>query len=191
MAGVFYIYPMTLDKILQTIYEDDIYKGYAASFCPNLVDEMISELVFRFLNMDEQKLLDLYTNKELKVYALAILRNMVYYKYDPFRKKFLDDYTLPIMTEIIRIEEDEEEDVSDLTTELRKDIDKFLTNRADKIKGEWYNQKLFDLYFQDGHTFNEISEMTGISCSSIYLSVKGVQEIVQTKFKSTYYDLRG
>ena len=191
MAGGFYIYPMTLDKILQTIYEDDIYKGYAASFCPNLVDEMISELVFRFLNMDEQKLLDLYTNKELKVYALAILRNMVYYKYDPFRKKFLDDYTLPIMTEIIRIEEDEEEDVSDLTTELRKDIDKFLTNRADKIKGEWYNQKLFDLYFQDGHTFNEISEMTGISCSSIYLSVKGVQEIVQTKFKSTYYDLRG
>ena len=191
MVGVFYIYPMTLDKILQTIYEDDIYKGYAASFCPNLVDEMISELVFRFLNMDEQKLLDLYTNKELKVYALAILRNMVYYKYDPFRKKFLDDSTLPIMTEIIRIEEDEEEDVSDLTTELRKDIDKFLTNRADKIKGEWYNQKLFDLYFQDGHTFNEISEMTGISCSSIYLSVKGVQEIVQTKFKSTYYDLRG
>jgi DNA-directed RNA polymerase specialized sigma subunit len=181
---------MTRDKILQTIYEDDIYKGYAASFCPNLVDEMISELVFRFLNMDEQKLLDLYSNKELKVYALAILRNMVYYKYDPFRKKFLEDSTLPIMTEIIRIEDEQEEDNSDLTTELRKDIDKYLTNRADKIKGEWYNQKLFDLYFQDGHTFKEISEMTGISCSSIYLSVKGVQEIVQTKFKSTYYDLR-
>tara|TARA_R110002020_G_scaffold17516_6_gene61445 strand:- start:3587 stop:4162 length:576 start_codon:yes stop_codon:yes gene_type:complete len=190
MAGVFLLLPMTRDKILQTIYEDDIYKGYAASFCPNLVDEMISELVFRFLNMDEKKLLDLYNNKELKVYALAILRNMVYYKYDPFRKQFLDKATVELKTEIIMVEEDTSEDVSDLTTELRKDIDAFLSKRAENIKGEWYNQKLFDLYYLDGQTFKEISEMTGISESSIYLSVKGVQEIVQTKFNSTYYDLR-
>ena len=173
MAGVFLLLPMTRDKILQTIYEDDIYKGYAASFCPNLVDEMISELVFRFLNMDEKKLLDLYNNK-----------------YDPFRKQFLDKATVELKTEIIMVEEDTSEDVSDLTTELRKDIDAFLSKRAENIKGEWYNQKLFDLYYLDGQTFKEISEMTGISESSIYLSVKGVQEIVQTKFNSTYYDLR-
>ena len=180
---------MNRDKILIEVYSDHFYKGYAASYKPKLVDEIISELIISLTSMDEDKLISIYENKELKYYCIAIIRNMVINEKSNFNNHYggfnnYDDFYLDSIEDNITI------NVSDLEDELIADIYKFLKKRGENICGEWYNEELFKQCFKDGKNHREISKHTKIAKTSVYSNIEATKELIQTKFKDRYNDIR-
>ena len=180
---------MNRDEILIDVYSDHFYKGYAASYKPSLVDEIISELIISLTSMDEAKLISIHKNKELKYYCIAIIRNMVVNEKSNFNNHYggfnsHDDFYLD------SIEDDVVVNVSELEDELIDDIYKFLKKRGENVCGEWYNEELFKQCFKDGKNHREISGATKIPFTSVYRSIEDTKTLIQTKFKDRYNDIR-
>jgi hypothetical protein len=180
---------MNRDKILIEVYSDTFYRGYASTYKPDLVDEIISELIISLTSMDEDKLISIHDNKELKYYCIAIIRNMVINDKSNFNKdygqfnSYEDDYFKSIESEVLI-------DASELEDELITDIFKFLKKRGENICGEWYNEELFKQCFKDGKNHREISKLTKIASSSVYSNIEATKKLIQTKFKDRYNDIR-
>ena len=177
---------MCRNDILTEVYNDVFYKCYIASLLPNLVDEAHSELIATLAEMDEEKLVQLYENKELKYYSIAIVRNMIFNKSSPFNKLFneshlevedafyiIDDVTPPQFND-------------DAGDALIFDIWSYLEDRSKKIDGAWYSEQIFKMYFNTSKSFRDLSAETKIPTSSIYHNVKSTQQLIIDKFKKKY-----
>ena len=201
---------MNRDEILIDVYSDTFYKGYAASYKPSLVDEIISELIISLTSMDEAKLISIHKNKELKYYCIAIIRNMVineksnfnagYSRHAKYEQEITYDNNSfkcdeanenPLFAPALdNVVDDIVINVSELEDELISDIYKFLKKRGENVCGEWYNEELFKQCFKDGKNHREISGATKIPFTSVYRSIEDTKTLIQTKFKDRYNDIR-
>ena len=184
---------MNRDKILIEVFNDNFYKCFAASLAPTLVDEVQSELIVTLAEMNEEKLITLYNNKELKYYSIAIIRNMVLNKRSPFNKQFEKGLCYEDNKDVWNAAEevaviDFNDDAGD---KLLADIYSFLSTRSKNVSGGWYDEKLFKMYFGDNVSFRDVSKKTGIPTSSIYHNIKNTTEIINNEFKTTYDGIRG
>lgn len=175
------------DKILVEVYSDVFYRAYISSLLPNLVEEAHSELISTLAEMDEDKLIKLYNNKELKYYSIAIIRNMIFNKSSPFNKQFNQDNSLELQEAAYLVDEELADEFNDeLADELISDIWRFLEERSGYIEGAWYSEKVFKMYFKTSKSFRDLSSETKIPTSSIYHNVKSTQELIIDKFKDRY-----
>ena len=181
------------DKILSEVYSDDLYRQYAAEFYPQLVDEICSELFLILCEMDEDKLIALYNNNELKYYNIVIIKNMIFYKYSSFNKMYkqdkLDDSVVMENFDKVESEDDDSRDFNDdAADELVKDIKSFLKSRSKTTCGGWYDEEIFNMYFFSDKTYRDLSEETKIPTPSIFNTAKKTQAIVVKEFKKRYDD---
>jgi len=177
---------MNRNDILTEVYQDVFYKCYISSLLPNLVNEAHSEFLCKLSEMDEDKLIKLHNNKELKYYSIAMIRNMIFNRNSPFNKLFKNQ-DLPI-EEAFYIEEDSDTPQfdDDAADALILDIWEHLEYRSKTIEGAWYSEQIFKMYFNTTKSFRDLSSETKIPTSSIYHNVKSTQEIIVNKFKDDY-----
>ena len=177
---------MCRDEILTEVYNDIFYKAYISSLLPKLVDEAHSELVYTLSEMDEEKLINLHDNKELKYYSIAIIRNMIFNKSSPFNRMFNESH-LEVQEALYIIDDVMPPQFNDdAADELILDIWRYLEDRSKNIDGAWYSEQIFKMYFNTSKSFRELSAETKIPTSSIYHNVKGTQELIINKFKNRW-----
>ena len=76
---------MEKSKILTEIYKDEFYKGYIKSLAPaNKVDDFHSYFLLKMCELCPTKIEMLHELKQLKYYAVAIIRNELFNKTSPF-----------------------------------------------------------------------------------------------------------
>lgn len=177
---------MNKSIILQEIFMDVFYKCYISSLTPNLVDEAHSEFIFKIAEMDEDKLISLYNNKEIKYYGIAIIRNMIFNKSSKFNKLYNNNNLQVEEAYYVPDEVDTDTFDDDAADELILSIWKFLEDRSKSIEGGWYSEKIFKMYFNTTKSFRDLSKETGIPTSSIYHNAKSTQQIIIDKFRDEY-----
>ena len=130
----------------------------------------------------------LHELNQLRAYFGMVIHSSILNKYSRFNKLHGD--RLKSLDECYNLAYQEDNVIdSDIATELREDIYKFLTERAENIENAWYDEGLFKMYFGTGETFRSLSDKTNIPYSSIFHNIKATQEIIKTKFKSRYDNL--
>ncbi len=177
---------MDKNGILEEVFNDVFYKCYISSLTPTLVDEAHSEFIIKFAEMDDDKLIKLYTNKEIKYYGIAIIRNMIFNKSSPFNKLFNNNSLQIEEAYYVPDEVDADTFNDDAADSLILSIWKFLEDRSVSIEGGWYSEKIFKMYFNTTKSFRDLSKETGIPTSSIYHNAKNTQELIINKFKDEY-----
>jgi len=179
---------MIKDKILISVYEDKMYNNYARKFYPHLVDEMVAEMVFSLLLLDDRKLENLYNNNELKYYCIAIIRNMAYNKHSPFRKNYVNDNVEIDNIDIVEVDKVKHADSIDIFN-LSSDIDEFVKNKVIKVRGVISEGDLFNMHFKKKLSFRAISKKTGLPLRCLFINIKKTQQEVVDKFKIDYNDI--
>ena len=90
----------------------------------------------------------------------------------------------------IDILESEDIFISDESLQLIEDMKAFINKRALINESEAYNSMVFSRSFFGGETFQEISDSVGVTKTSVFNTVKEVKQVVNTKFKDRYIDVR-
>lgn len=182
---------MKVDDIIVEVYENILFRRYATKICPRLVDEILSELYESVLKMDAAKVVHLYESKNLDKYCISIIYNMVVNPQSPLNKVYNHDHiNIDNVYSDIEISDDEDIFISDESIELIEDIKKFIHKRSKINEEEFYNSMVFSRSFFGGETFQEISDSIGVTKTSVFQTVKAVKQIVNTKFKNKYIDVR-
>tara|TARA_R110001632_G_scaffold123505_3_gene236252 strand:- start:198 stop:752 length:555 start_codon:yes stop_codon:yes gene_type:complete len=182
---------MTKDKILIEIYNNKLFKSYAAKMSPKLVDEVISEVIITVANMNTEKVLDLYYKKDLNRYIITIITNMIINKKSPFNKMYNNaDFQIEAAFNFKDITTEDNPFTGEESIELIEDIKSFLNKRDGISLEEKESNDLFDMAFFQSETYQDVADTTDKSKTTIYNSVQDVKEVVVTKFKNRYNDIR-
>ncbi len=182
---------MTLEKILIEINREPLFKSYAAKMSPKFVNEIISEVIIIIAEMDREKVLSLYSKGDLKRYIITVITNMVINPKSPFNKMY-NSQNKDISKVYNYSANKDEEDVfiSSEALELIQDIKAFILKRSLISEEEAINSDLFYRFTFGGETFQEISDSTGIAKTSVFNTVKSIEQIIETKFKTQYGRIR-
>ena len=179
---------MEKNRILIELYNDEFYRGYIKSLAPaNKVDEFHSYFLLKMCEICSTKIEMLHELKQLKYYAVAIIRNELFNKASPFNKlegvnhANIDDFYSLTDANEIELNEDHEQ-----FKHLLDDVYTFMERRTEKVGGAWYDEKLFKLFFENNETYRSLADKTDIHYCSIFNSIKGTKEIINTKFKERY-----
>ena len=182
---------MKRNDIILKIYKNSLFRSYAAKLCPRLVEEILSEMQMSLLKMNEQRLIDLYESKDLDRYVIAIIYNMVVNPQSPLNKVYSENHIIiDNIYSDIDIIESEDIFISDESLQLIEDMKAFINKRALINESEAYNSMVFSRSFFGGETFQEISDSVGVTKTSVFNTVKEVKQVVNTKFKDRYIDVR-
>ena len=182
---------MERNEILIEIYNDEFYKGYIRKLAPeNKVEEFHSYFLLTMSEICATKLEMLHELKQLKYYAVAIIRNELFNKISPYNKlegvqhANIDDFYSLTSEDELEISQDHEQ-----IKTLLDDVYKFMERRTDRVGGAWYDEKLFKLFYEGNETYRSLADKTDIHYCSIFNSIKGTKEIINTKFKERYDNL--
>ena len=179
---------MVKSEILIEIHNDEFYKGYIKSLAPaNKVDDLHGHFLLKMCELCSTKIEMLHELKQLKYYAVAIIRNELFNKLSPFNKQHgeqhanIEDFYSLTSEDVIEVSQDLEQYKA-----LLDDVYKFMELRTSKVKGAWYDEKLFKMFFENNETYRSLADKTDIHYCSIFNSIKGTKEIINTKFKERY-----
>ena len=182
---------MEKSKILIEIYNDEFYRGYIKKLAPpNKVDELHSHFLLKMCELCETRIEMLHELKQLKYYAVAIIRNELFNKISTFNKLVgvehanIDDFYSLTSESELELNEDHEQFKA-----LLDDVYIFMERRTERVGGAWYDEKLFKLFFEGNETYRSLADKTDIHYCSIFNSIKGTKEIIDTKFRERYDDL--
>lgn len=193
------------NRIIEELYNDEMLKGYTKKLSPSNHEDVYQEfLLIVMTKISEEKLLELYTLKELNFYCVRIIKNMIINPTSPFNKAIggndisydviADGFESEFSNSII----DEDSNVEDLSlskeqdanmVQCIQDVKIWLEERTLRVSGAFYDEKLFTKYFIDAMTYEEISEQTKIPKSEVYNNIMLTQSVIQTKFNNQYYGI--
>ena len=144
----------------------------------NVIDEVVQEQMLYFMQMNKQTLTDIYDKDGLeglvKYGAVAIhraitsSRSTYYYKYKKYYTKIDGSFNNIF----------ENKDISQIPDVIDESIYKKLA--IEKIERElkkmyWYDKKVFEVYYNEGHTLDSLAKKTGISRNSLFSTIKKVR----------------
>jgi antitoxin component of RelBE/YafQ-DinJ toxin-antitoxin module len=177
--------------IVTQIYNNKFFRSYASKICPRLTEEILSELSMSLLSMKIDSLIKYHAQGVLDQYCTTIIYNMVVNPKSPLNKVYSEKH-IPIDNIYSDIDSATEENVfiSNESLELVEDIKAFISKRALINEEEAYNSSVFYRSYFGGETFQEISDSIGVTKTSVFETVKGVKQIVETKFLKQYTDVR-
>ena len=156
----------------------------------NVIDEVVQEQMLYFMQMNKETLIDIYDKDGLegivKYGAVAIHRAVTsprsnyYYKYRKYYTKIDGSYT---NFNTVRTNKD--------ITQIPDVVDESIYKKLaiEKIEKElgnmyWYDKKVFEVYYNEGHTLDSLAKKTGISRNSLFTTLKKVR----TKLKEILDD---
>tara|TARA_R100001443_G_scaffold112398_1_gene125929 strand:+ start:191 stop:754 length:564 start_codon:yes stop_codon:yes gene_type:complete len=153
----------------------------------NVIDEVVQEQMLYFMQMNKQTLTDIYDKDGLeglvKYGAVAIhraitsSRSTYYYKYRKYYTKIDGSFNNIF----------DKKNISQIPDFIDESIYKKLA--IEKIERElknmyWYDKKVFEVYYNEGHTLDSLAKKTGISRNSLFSTIKKVR----TKLKEILND---
>jgi len=129
---------------------------------------MRSHLILILYDLNEDYLIQLYERKELDHYCFGIIMNQFNLKRSSFGKLYRQN-NLELLNDYIY----EEEEVNDketiknyIDTDIRLILDDFYYENVD-AKSYFFNRMIFQLYFFDNKTLQQIAKDTRITYSGI------------------------
>lgn len=177
----------SIDELVEHIYEDDFFRGYAASFTmdPVVQEEIFHEFLLKVVEKKE-RMLELQARGEFNYYAVAIIRNLVYNKHSPLNKHKIRDeesirsnYYDDVHYESEYQEGSAEEDTRILLQKVKDIVD----------QSHWYDKEIFQMHFYKGMSYRGISKATTIPLSSIYNTVHNMQDKIRNVLGKEYSEL--
>ena len=138
----------------------------------NVIDEVVQELYLYLYQCNKETLIDIYEKDGIegivKYGAVAIHRAITssrsnyYYKYRKYYTKIVDCGVVDI-TQVPEFKDDL------YKKKLIHKVEKELENMY------WYDKKVFEVYYNEGHTLDSLAEKTGISRNSLFSTIKKVR----------------
>ena len=156
----------------------------------NIIDDVVQEQMLYFMQMNKETLIDIYEKDGLeglvKYGAVAIHRAITssrsnyFYKYRKYYTKIEGHYTNFNDNRFCK-------DITQIPDVVDESIYKKLA--IEKIEKEldglyWYDKKVFEVYYNEGHTLDSLAKKTGISRNSLFSTLKKVR----TKLKEILDD---
>ena len=161
----------------------------------NVIDEVVQEQMLYFMQMYKETLIDIYDKDGLegivKYGAVAIHRAVTsprsnyYYKYRKYYTKIDDNYnTTHYNKKSCYFQKKEISQIPDVVDESI--YKKLAIEKIEKELGNmyWYDKKVFEVYYNEGHTLDSLAKKTGISRNSLFTTLKKVR----TKLKEILDD---
>jgi RNA polymerase sigma factor (sigma-70 family) len=156
----------------------------------NVIDEVVQEQMLYFMQMNKQTLTDIYDKDGLEGLvkygavsihrAITSSRSTYYYKYRKYYTK-IDGGINNLYEWRIRKDISQIPDVIDESIYKKKAIEKI---ERELKKMYWYDKKVFEVYYNEGHTLDSLAKKTGISRNSLFSTIKKVR----TKLKEILND---
>jgi len=152
----------------------------------NVIDEVVQEQMLYFMQMNKQTLTDIYDKDGLeglvKYGAVAIhraitsSRSTYYYKYRKYYTKIDANFNNTFYRDTNKLQY--KKDISQIPDVIDESIYKKLA--IEKIERElknmyWYDKKVFEVYYNEGHTLDSLAKKTGISRNSLFSTIKKVR----------------
>ena len=162
------------------------------------IDDVIQEQMLYFMQMNKQTLIDIYDKDGLeglvKYGAVAIhraitsKRSSYYYKYRKYYTNLSNaHYTFkPNYNKAIKQSYEESLYSQAVYYPDEKEYKDQLLEKVEKELGNmyWYDKKVFEVYYKEGHTLDSLAKKTGISRNSLFSTLKKVR----TKLKEILDD---
>lgn len=178
-----------IDKIYKLIADNrDRFVEVASKYTEdkNVIDEVVQEQMLYFMQMNKQTLTDIYDKDGLeglvKYGAVAIHRAVTsprsnyYYKYRKYYTKIDDNYnTTHYNKDSCYFSNKEISQIPDVVCEslYRKQAIEKVEKELDSMY--WYDKKVFEVYYNEGHTLDSLAKKTGISRNSLFTTLKKVR----------------
>ena len=152
------------------------------------IDDAVQELMLYFLQMNPETLKDIYEKDGedgLLRYGAVVLRRSLTSVRSPFYYKYRKYYTNLVGVYMTNTKKDayaksiyNMSSTGDVEYQWEKleEIDKEL----DKLDN-WYDKKIFELYYYEGNTLDSLAKKTGISRNSLFTTIDKVREILKAK----------
>ena len=152
----------------------------------NVIDEVVQEQMLYFMQMNKQTLTDIYDKDGLeglvKYGAVAIHRAITssrsnyFYKYRKYYTKIDASFNTTYYNDTDKIQY--KKDITQIPDVIDESIYKKLA--IEKIERElkkmyWYDKKVFEVYYNEGHTLDSLAKKTGISRNSLFSTIKKVR----------------
>lgn len=177
---------MTYDEIINEVVNDGLYKALSLKYGQTeyISEELLQEFYLSLIQIDQDKLIDLYEKNQLRYYLVRVINLMAISKSNDFWRKIRKHTTQVVPLDNYNTVVDE---VSDTESEHRLEEERInqirtiLDQELLKNKRFWYDKTLFELKYFEGHTYRSISELTTIPHVSIYITVKGVLDMLKTR----------
>jgi RNA polymerase sigma factor (sigma-70 family) len=152
------------------------------------IDDAVQELMLYFLQMNPETLKDIYEKDGedgLLRYGAVVLRRSLTSVRSPFYYKYKKYYTNLVGVYMTNSKKDaynksiynmSSTGHDDYQWEKLEQIDKEL----DKLDN-WYDKKIFELYYYEGNTLDSLAKKTGISRNSLFTTIDKVREILKAE----------
>lgn len=186
---------MTFNQIIEELANTPLYMDICKTYTANdyIKEELYQEFFIVLLKYKEDKIIEMYNNKQLRYFCVGIIKTMATSSKSPFynkiRKPQLTSIEFNTETEITD-DFDNNLDAETLREEFLNDINKFLMSKENEEKRFWYSKQIFELYFVKGMNYRQISEETLIPITSLYYTVLNVKQLIKEEFNLEYQDIK-
>ena len=158
------------------------------------VDDAVQELMIYFLQMNPETLKKIYDKDGLDGiirYGAVVLRRALTSKRSPFYyqyKKYythIDSFRYNSTTTITDTDlsgnGNHYKDISNLPEEVVENIGFKKLDKIDLVLNDlyWYDRKVFELYYYEGNTLDQLAQKTGISRNSLFTTIDKVRDILK------------
>lgn len=164
-------------NLLELAYTTDRHKDWLAMAIKlgagNYAEDVVQEMYIKLYELpDPQRILDSKNSKALVGYFVyLIIRNMIY-NYNKVNNKIIKVDLENIECNYLEYDHDADADFELKLSVVKTEIEKL----------HWYDQKIFDLYHNEGLSIRKLSKHSHISASSIFNTLKNGN----TKIKQAY-----
>lgn len=164
-------------NLLELPYTTDRHKDWLAMAhklgAGDYAEDIVQEMYIKLYELpDPQRILDSKNSKALVGYFVyLIIRNMIY-NYNKVNNKIIKVDLDNIEFNYLEYDHDADADFELKLSVVKTEIEKL----------HWYDQKIFDLYHNEGLSIRKLSKHSHISASSIFNTLKNGN----TKIKQAY-----
>jgi hypothetical protein len=169
---------LTKKEIVESLYKSRELYNICRKICTAKdTDDLLQEVVLILLSKDEEKICELYFNKQLKFFIIKIIQNQVNSISSPFYTKFRK--FSHISTNIDEIDLIEKNNDNDYRLDL---IDNEIFKDSFETKEDWYQSNMVKAYLKEGSLRN-LSEKIKINKQSIRYTVNDFKKVIETRDK--------
>jgi hypothetical protein len=138
-----------------------------------------------------------FEERDMLKYTVGIIRNNLQSKNSPYYYKYIRDKWGSYNAELDTRIEDDKTAKYELLNEINNDMQlldmKIKEYHKDRVKLNgrlWYDNKIMDMYYNEGMTFRGISKQTDIPVSSLFYTVTSSREDLIKRFKKEIKNIK-
>lgn len=172
---------MTINELLELLSKKQLtwikmVKSFGAS--QEVAEDQVQEMYLRMYDLVKDPDRVMFNETEVNTqFVYTLLRNRYFTRLNNENKidTNVDVYKYEALDKQYDIERDYR--LHDLVELIEKEVNTW----------EWYDTKIYNLYYKEGYNLRVLSEETGICITSIYNTIKNCRIKIRNKFGNIYY----